>query len=262
MIDFLTTYGLPALMNYGPKVLGAILTLYIWFKVLGRLDEVIIKIFEKSHIDVSVARFLSSFLEIIAKGMLLIMAAGMVGVETSSFIAIFWAAWLAIWLALQGSLANFAGGLLILVLKPYKVGDIIEAKDQRGEVVDITIFTTKLMTSENNKVIIPNGEISNNVIINYSDPEDTTIEIPVTIVRSKDLQKTISLLLQVLADLVPNQKNQVYIKEQAVGGIVLLMKTFVWLKERRKKISEILQKSLLTLGDADIELSYLRYDGE
>ena len=161
---------------YIPKVLLAILTLIIGFIIIRRVVGFLKTQLSKREVDPSLVPFLSGVLRAVLVVMLLISVAGMVGIETTSFVAVLGAAGLAIGLALQGSLANFAGGVLLLLLKPFKVGDVIEAQGVIASVKEIQIFHTILKTFDNKTIILPNGPLCNDKIINYSTEETRVVE--------------------------------------------------------------------------------------
>ncbi len=155
-------------MEYGPQLILAIVVLIVGLWIIKRVVNLTGKALEAGDTDATLSKFLCSMVSIILKALLLISVAGMVGIETTSFIAILGAAGLAVGLALQGSLANFAGGVLILMFRPYKVGDFIQAQGESGTVNAIQIFNTILKTPDNKTIIIPNGAISNGNITNFS----------------------------------------------------------------------------------------------
>ena len=131
--------------------------------------------------------------------LLLITVAGMIGIQTTSFVAVIGALGLAVGLALQGSLANFAGGVLLLMFKPFKVGDLIESNGQTGHVQSIQIFNTILLTAENKTVILANGAVSNNTIINYSKHGTIRVDIVMAIAPDADVEKARNIALQTMA---------------------------------------------------------------
>ncbi|SFR81349.1 small conductance mechanosensitive channel [Marinobacter daqiaonensis] len=153
-------------MAYAPKVVLAIVTLVVGLWLIKRLVHIMdVKLGPK---DPSLNKFLCGLISIILKIMLLISVASMVGIATTSFIAVIGAAGLAIGLALQGSLANFAGGVLILIFKPFRVGDTIEAEGFLGAVAEINILYTIVNTFDNRRVVVPNGNLSNATLVNVS----------------------------------------------------------------------------------------------
>ena len=174
---------------YGPKVLGAIVVLVLGMYVVNWLTRQVARAMNRKHLDVSLQTFLGSLIGVGLKILLLITVAGMIGIETTSFIAIIGAMGLAVGLALQGSLSNFAGGVLILIFKPFKVGDVIESQGQTGAVTEIQIFNTILLTGENKTVILSNGAVSNNTIINFSKHGTLRVDLALAVSPSNDIQK-------------------------------------------------------------------------
>lgn len=153
---------------YAPKLLGGILVLFVGLWVTKLITKGVGKSLEKSNIDQSLVPFLRSLINIILKVLVTITVMGMIGIEMTSFVAIIGATGLAFGLALSGTLQNFAGGVIILILKPFKIGDFIEAQSFTGTVKEISIFSTLLNTPDKKLVIIPNGALSTGAIINYS----------------------------------------------------------------------------------------------
>ena len=153
-------------MAYLPKVVLAVVTLVVGFWIIKRVIKGMNRVLGHKAVDDTLQKFMTSFIDVLLKILLLVAVAGMVGVETTSFIAMLGAIGLAVGLALQGSLGNFAGGVLILFFKPYRLGDIIEAQGYTGRVWDIQIFNTILITYDNQRIVIPNGLMSNGCIKN------------------------------------------------------------------------------------------------
>lgn len=176
-------------IQYAPKALLAIFTLIIGLWVIKYVVKGMLKALEKSKVDESLKKFLGSLFGAILKIMLLISVASMVGIETTSFIAIIGAAGLAVGLALQGSLANFAGGVLILLFKPFKVGDFIDAQGYMGSVSEIQIFNTIMKTPDNKTIIIPNGGLSSGSITNFSTESRRRVDMTFGIGYGDDLKK-------------------------------------------------------------------------
>lgn len=156
------------IIEHGLNIVMAIVVLIIGLSVVKYISKAFNKNLVKREVDESLRPFLTSMVSTLLKVMLVISVAGMVGIEMTSFVAILGAAGLAIGLALQGSLSNFAGGVLILILKPFKVGDFIEANGNAGVIREIQIFYTYMTTGQNQEIIIPNGSLSNNAVKNFS----------------------------------------------------------------------------------------------
>lgn len=153
---------------YLPKIALALLTLVIGFWVANTVSRLVAKALGRNKVDVSIIPFLTSIISVLLKVMVLISVAGMFGVETTSFVALIGAGGLAVGLALQGSLAHFASGVLILTFRPYKVGDLISVAGFTGEVESIQVFNTVLKTLDNKRIIVPNGAIASGPITNIS----------------------------------------------------------------------------------------------
>jgi len=155
-------------VEYGPKLIGAILVLIIGSWIIKIIMKSFSKILDKRNIDDSLKPFLRSIFGILLRVMLIISVLGMVGIQMTSFIAILGAAGLAVGMALSGTLQNFAGGVMILLFKPFRVGDFIDAQGYTGTVKEIQIFNTILTSLDNKTIIIPNGGLSNSSLTNYS----------------------------------------------------------------------------------------------
>lgn len=167
MENYLTQLQSMALA-YAPKVALALLTLIIGFWIANKISQIVSIALHKRKVEETVIPFLVSIVSVVLKVMVLISVAGMFGIETTSFIALVGAAGLALGLALQGSLNHFASGVLLLVFRPYKVGDLISAAGYTGDVESIQIFNTVLKTLDNKRIFIPNGSVTSGPIINIS----------------------------------------------------------------------------------------------
>lgn len=198
-MEFDTTALTSLAVNYGLQLLAAIATLVIGLYIVKIIIRVISRIFDKSAVDPSLKSFLTSMFSILLRVMVYISALGMLGIEMTSFIALLAAAGLAIGMALSGTLQNFAGGVMILLFKPYKVGDAIEAQGYVGSVKEIQIFTTILTTSDNKTVLIPNGQLANGSMINYSTQPTRRVDWTFGIAYGDDLDKAYSVINALIA---------------------------------------------------------------
>ncbi|MDX1907562.1 MAG: mechanosensitive ion channel [Bacteroidia bacterium] len=181
---------------YAPKLALAILTLIAGFWLAGRLGRLVATLLERRSLDAAVRTFLSDLTGMLIKVMVVVTAADMIGIETTSFVAILGAAGLAVGLALQGSLANFAGGVMILLFKPFRVDDLIQAQGYTGHVRAINLFVTTLETPDSKTVVIPNGPLSNGIITNLSTIGSLLVEIKVLVGYDADLAKVREVTLQ------------------------------------------------------------------
>ena len=169
-------YAIDFIMNYGPKLIGAIVVLIIGLWIIKLITKSVNRVMVRSNVDDSLRPFLKSLVNSLLKALLVISIMGMVGIEMTSFIAILGAAGLAVGMALSGTLQNFAGGVMILIFKPFKVGDYIEAQGYAGSVKSIQIFITVLTTPDNKTIIIPNGGLSNGSVVNYSTQDTRRVD--------------------------------------------------------------------------------------
>ena len=184
-------------LRLGPTLLLAIVTLVVGLWVIRRLTRFIDRAALLRNADATVSRFMSSAVSVLLKTLLFVSVASMLGVATTSFVAIIGAAGLAIGLALQGNLANVAGGLVILIFKPFRVGEYVEAQGVNGTVTDIEIFHTIIRTQDNKLVVIPNGVLSNGIITNFTREPQRAVEWHIGVSYDDDLVRA----KQVIADL-------------------------------------------------------------
>ncbi len=183
-----------------PNLLTALFILFIGIWLMRIINRLVRKFFDKKDYDPTLESFLQSFISASLKVLIFVLVITQLGVQSTSLVAIIGAAGLAVGLALQGSLANFAGGVLILLFKPFKVGDFISAQGVDGTVKEITIFTTKLRTFGNQVAILPNGQLSNNNIINYNAENVRRDKIDVGIGYSSNIKTAKNILLELCAE--------------------------------------------------------------
>jgi len=186
-------------LTYGPRILAAILTLVIGLWVVNAVVSLIRRALDKSKVDPSLRSFIKSLVGILLKVLVYITALGVLGVEMTSFIAILGAAGLAIGLALSGTLQNFAGGVLILFFKYFKVGDFVEAQGHMGTVSDIQIFVTVLTTPDNKTIIIPNGPLATGTLTNFSAQPTRRVDWTFGIAYGDDLDRAYEVLKRLLS---------------------------------------------------------------
>ena len=191
---------IPMIMEYGSRVLLAVITLAIGWWLINKVTQKLGGLLALRNADLALQGFISSLANIILKVLLIVSVASMIGVETTSFVAAIGAAGLAIGLALQGSLANFAGGVLILLFRPFRIGDCIEAQGVAGTVDSIQIFHTVLRTGDNKTIILPNGNLSNGIITNTNRQPTRKVIFDVGVAYEADLQKAREVLLELAKD--------------------------------------------------------------
>ncbi|WP_369302091.1 MULTISPECIES: mechanosensitive ion channel family protein [unclassified Pseudomonas] len=191
---------IPMIMEYGSRVLLAVITLAIGWWLINVFTHRVGRLLAIRNADLALQHFITSLANIALKVMLIVSVASMIGVATTSFVAAIGAATLAIGLALQGSLANFAGGVLILLFRPFRIGDWIEAQGTSGTVDSIQIFHTVLRTGDNKTVIVPNGILSNGIITNTNRQPTRKVVFDVGVDYEADLQKAREVLLELAKD--------------------------------------------------------------
>ncbi|MDT8420443.1 MAG: mechanosensitive ion channel [Desulfuromonadales bacterium] len=197
-VNVYTERAIELMMAYAPKVVLAIVTLVVGMWLIGGIVRVLKTSLGKAKVDETLIPFLGNLSSWLLKILLLISVASMVGIATTSFVAVLGAAGLAVGLALQGSLANFAGGVLILIFKPYGVGDLIESQGHLGVVKEVQIFNTILLTPNNRRVVIPNGLLSNGSVVNYSAEGILRVDLVIGIAYQSDITKAKQVLLEMM----------------------------------------------------------------
>ena len=187
-------------VSFVPKLLIAILILWVGMKLAKMLKKFIVRTLEKRNAEPSLKTFLGSLVDVLLKAMIIIMAMDVIGIKATSFIALLGAMGLAIGMALQGTLQNFAGGVIILLMKPFKVGDYIECANYKGYVRAIRIFNTTIQPFNGRTIIVPNSELSNKSLINHTQEPVIRLDIVASVAYGTDLDKAKEVLMQVIHD--------------------------------------------------------------
>lgn len=232
--DKLNEYWLMAkgmIMEYGLKLVYAIIVLMIGLWIIKKITNGIKKLMVKRDFDASLVPFLTSMINGLLKVLLIITVMSMLGIEMTSFIAILGAAGLAVGLALSGTLQNFAGGVMLLVFKPFKVGDFIEAQGFTGVVKEIQIFITILTTPDNKTVIIPNGGLSNGSMVNYSTQETRRVDWTFGIAYGDKAEDARKILIELMnADERILQDPEPFVGLKELGDSSVNFATRAWVK--------------------------------
>ena len=221
---------IPMIMEYGSRVLLALITLAIGWWLINRLTAKVGVLLALRKADLALQGFISTLANVILKILLVVSVASMIGVETTSFVAAIGAAGLAIGLALQGSLANFAGGVLILLFRPFKIGDWIEAQGVAGTVDNIQIFHTVLRTGDNKTVIMPNGNLSNGIITNTNRQPTRKITFDVGVDYEADLKQALQVLMDMADDPRVLQDPAPQAVVAVLGESAITLSLRVWVK--------------------------------
>ncbi|MBO4807278.1 MAG: mechanosensitive ion channel [Paludibacteraceae bacterium] len=199
VLSFLWEKGLDLLLSLGTRIVLAIVVFFIGRWIINRLKSIFAKMLERRSVEISLASFLKSLVNVVLTFFLIVSIIGILGIETSSFVALFASAGVAIGMALSGTLQNFAGGVMILLFKPFKVGDFVEAQGVVGVVKEIQIFNTIFNTLDNKVVIVPNGGLSTGIVTNYSKEENRRVDWVFSIAYGDDYQKAKSIIEGMLA---------------------------------------------------------------
>ena len=255
-IDLAIQYG----TEYGLKIVMAIAIWVIGKWIIGKLMKLFKKILQKNkNIDVTLERFLSNLVRSLLLVLLIISILGQLGVDTASFAAILAAAGLAIGLALQGSLSNFAGGVLIMLFKPFKVGDLIEAQGELGVVNEIQIFTTKLASPENKEIIIPNGALSNGTIKNYTQLGQLRVDLTIGVSYDADIRETKDALMRAMTvqdKVLKNPAPSVNMGELADSSVNYAVRPWATPDDYWDVYFQTIENCKIELDKAGIEIPY------
>ena len=213
------------LIRLGVRVLLALVVFFIGIQLIKLVRRILRKSFERRNVDVGVSRFLDSLVKTVLYILLLFMIASSFGLDATSVVALVGSAGVAIGLAVQGSLSNFAGGVLILLLKPFKLGDYIrDASGNEGTVEDVQLFYTRLITPDRHMVVVPNGELANSNILNMSTISDRRMDIKVGISYASDIRRAKEVLLRVLDEdpgVLQGEEKRVFVEELADSAVIL-----------------------------------------
>lgn len=243
------------LIDYSPKLISAFLILFIGLYAIRFLNRLIRKIMIKRELDPTLTNFLSDILLWVLRVLLFVTFISKLGIETSSFVAILGAMGLAIGLSLQGSLSNFAGGMLIILFKPFKVGDTIEAQGIIGTVSQIQIFVTKLINANNQTIFVPNGSLSNGTIINYSLQGIRKADFTISISYDTDIRKAKNLINDVLNNnpkVLKIPEAEVSVKSLTDSGIQLAVRPWAKNGDFGAVFAETLEDCVIAFNAAGI----------
>ena len=243
------------LINYSPKIVSAFVILFIGLYAIRFLNRLTRKIMVKRDLDPTLSKFLADLLLWALRVLLFITFISKLGVETSSFVAVLGAAGLAVGLSLQGSLSNFAGGMLIILFKPFRVGDTIFAQNVEGTVSEIQIFVTKLITGNNQTIFIPNGILSNGVITNYSLLGIRRADLLFSLSYETNIKTAKDIVMQVLQNhpnVLKNPAPTVTVKDLSESAIHLAIKPWANNADFGDMCSDILENCKEAFDQAGI----------
>ncbi|MBD5188441.1 MAG: mechanosensitive ion channel [Bacteroidales bacterium] len=258
--DFLSIVADKA-VNFAIHLVVAIVVFYIGRFLVRKLNAFVQTILRKRNVDPSIATFVQSASEIVLYFVLIIAVVGILGLETSSFVALFASAGVAIGMAMSGTLQNFAGGVLILTLRPYNVGDYIEAQGFAGTVKAIQMFSTLITTADNKTIIIPNGPLSNGSVNNYSRQEERRVDWTVSLAYGTDFDKAKAAILDVLAgDKRIVRTPDVFLAELADSSINFTVRAWVKAADYWPVFFSINEQIYKTLPERGLEFPFPQLD--
>lgn len=257
-IDYIDRYIdslIKVLIDYFPKLVAALLLLVVGIWVIRFITSVSRKIMLRREVEATLIEFLSDIIFWGLRILLFIAVISKLGIESSSFVAILGAAGLAVGLSLQGSLSNFAGGMLIIFFKPFKLGDTIEAQGVAGTVIDIQIFVTQLLTANNQVIFVPNGALSNGTITNYSQQETRRTDLTIGVsydTNIKDVKDIITGILNSNSKILKDPEANVSVKELTDSGIKIAIQAWTKNEDFVAVTSSILEESKSAFDAAKI----------
>ena len=252
---------IPNLINLGIKIIIAIIIFMIGRVIIKWIRKSIRYSFQVKETDAGIATFVDSMVKFGLYILLIIIIAGNLGVELSSITVLFASAGVGVSLALQDFITNFAGGIMILLLRPFTVGDYIieDTNKNEGTVKEIKIFYTKLMTIENKVIVIPNGKLMNNSLTNVTERDERRLDLKVGISYESDLKKAKEILERLLLshkDILTNEDWKVFVDSLADSSVVLGIRAYVKMEKYWDTRWELLEQIKLTFDEEGIEIPY------
>ena len=252
-------------LSLGVRVLFAALILFIGFRLIKLIRKILNKSLTKASVELGVIQFLDSLLKIALNIILILIVASNFGFDATSVVALMGSAGVAVGLALQGSLSNIAGGILILLLKPFRVGDYIieDSNGNEGTVKEIGIFFTKLQTGDNKIVILPNGTLANNSMTNFSEAHLRRVDITVGISYDADIKKAKDILWRIInedADVKQDDTKKVFVDSLGASEVVLGLRVYCENAKYWELKWRLLETIKLTFDKENIEIPYQKLD--
>ncbi len=248
---------------YGLKILGALLVLIIGRFVVGILIGITRRVMNRSNTDATLSKFLLGLMRGLLMAMVIIAAVGTLGIETTSFVAVLGALGLAIGFALQGSLGNFAAGVMLIIFRPFKAGDYVEAGGTAGSVEEISIFSSRFKTPDNKEVIVPNGAIFSGTIINYSAKDTRRVDMVFGIGYGDDIKKAKQILERLLAEdtrILKDPAPQVAVLELADSSVNFAVRPWVNTADYWGVYLDMQEKVKLTFDAEGISIPFPQQD--
>ena len=247
------------ILEYSPKFVVAIIILVVGLWATSFISKTAKKVMIKRNVELTLSNFIGNLIFWTLRVLLFVTVISKLGIETSAFVTILGAAGLAIGLSLQGSLSNFAGGILIILFKPFRIGDFIEAQGVLGTVKDIKIFSTVITSPDNKQIVIPNAALSNGVITNYTVNGIRRVDLVISVDYATDLQlakTTLENILKSIPEVLPEPEAAVFINNLATSSIDFAVRPFTKNEHFWKVKSDVLEKTKRTFDELGIEIPY------
>jgi len=248
---------------WGVKIIAAGLVFLIGKWIASRIAKLVVSLMEKQEIDVTLTRFLRNIIYYALMAAVIVAAAGQLGINTASFLTIIGAAGLAVGLALKDSLANFASGVLLILFRPFKVGDFVEIAGESGSVQEITIFNTILHTPDNKLKIIPNGKISNDTITNVNANPTRRVDLVIGISYDDDIKAAQQLLKEIVAEddrVIAEPETSIAVSELADSSVNFVVRPWVNTEDYWDVRFHLIETIKLRFDEAGISIPYPQQD--
>lgn len=247
----------------GIKIVIGLIVLSIGWKLIKKLIKIMNVLMDKNNVDKTLRNFLDALVEVVLRVVLIMAVLEFVGIKATGIAAIFASAGLAIGLALQGSLSNFAGGVIILLIRPFNVGDYIEGAGHSGTVEKISIFYTCLVTPDNKQILIPNGALANDSIVNYSSKDTRRVDIVFGVSYDDDIFKVKRILKQVVEAnelILKNPEPFISINEHGASSINFVIRAWCRTSDYWTVYFDLLEKVMVRFNEENISIPYPQMD--
>lgn len=247
----------------GVKLVIGLIVLSIGWKLIKKLIKIMNVLMDKNNVDKTLRNFLDALVEVVLRVVLIMVVLEFVGIKATGIAAIFASAGLAIGLALQGSLSNFAGGVIILLIRPFNVGDYIEGAGHSGTVEKISIFYTCLVTPDNKQILIPNGSLANDSIVNYSSKDTRRVDIVFGVSYDDDIFKVKRILTQVVDAnelILKNPEPFISINEHGASSINFVVRAWCKTSDYWTVYFDLLEKVMVRFNEENISIPYPQMD--
>lgn len=262
-IERILDLALTWVLTDGVKIIIGLIALSIGWKLIKKVKKFINVLMDKKNVDKTLGNFLDTFVEVVLKVLLIMVIMEFVGIKATGIAALFASAGLAVGLALQGSLSNFAGGVIILLIRPFNVGDYIEGAGHSGTVEKISIFYTSLTTPDNKQILIPNGSLANDSIVNYSSKDTRRVDLVFGVSYDDDIFKVKRILTQVVEAnelILKNPEPFISINEHGASSVNFVVRAWCNTSDYWTVHFDLLEKVMLRFNEENITIPYPQMD--